>query len=71
MSLNFAITSFFLSVCFAFCSLGGRLVWLQVLESERFTDVAENARKNFSTIKARRGDIVDSKGNSSNHKVCS
>ena len=53
----------FLSVCFAFCSLGGRLVWLQVLESERFTDVAENARKNFSTIKARRGDIVDSKGN--------
>ena len=53
----------FLSVCFAFCSLGGRLIWLQVYEAERFTEVAEIARKNFATIKARRGDIVDSKGN--------
>ena len=53
----------FLSVCFAFCSLGGRLVWLQVFESDRFSEVAEVARKNFATIKARRGDIVDSKGN--------
>ena len=53
----------FLSVCFAFGSLGGRLVWLQVFEADRFSNVAEGARKNFSTIKARRGDIVDAKGN--------
>lgn len=53
----------FLSVCFAFCSLGGRLIWLQVIESDRFTSVAKIARKNFVSIKARRGDIVDSKGN--------
>ena len=33
----------FLSVCFAFCSLGGRLVWLQVFESDRFSEVAEVA----------------------------
>ena len=53
----------FFSVCFAFGSLGGRLIWLQVFEAERFSNVAEGARKNFSTIKARRGDIVDAKGN--------
>jgi cell division protein FtsI (penicillin-binding protein 3)/stage V sporulation protein D (sporulation-specific penicillin-binding protein) len=53
----------FISVCFAFCSLGGRLIWLQVIESDRFTNVAKTARKNFVSIKARRGDIVDSKGN--------
>ena len=53
----------FSSVCFAFCSLGGRLIWLQVVESERFTSVAKVARKNFVSVKARRGDIVDSKGN--------
>jgi cell division protein FtsI (penicillin-binding protein 3)/stage V sporulation protein D (sporulation-specific penicillin-binding protein) len=53
----------FFSVCFAFCSLGGRLIWLQVIEADRFSTVAEVARKNFTTIKARRGDIVDAKGN--------
>ncbi|OUU26594.1 MAG: peptidoglycan glycosyltransferase [Verrucomicrobia bacterium TMED44] len=53
----------FSSVCFGFCSLGGRLIWLQVVESERFTSVAKVARKNFVSVKARRGDIVDSKGN--------
>lgn len=53
----------FLSVCFAFCTIGGRLVWLQVFEAKRFNEVAETARKNFYTIKAKRGDIVDSKGN--------
>ena len=48
---------------FRLCSLGGRLIWLQVYEAERFTEVAEIASQNFATIKARRGDIVDSKGN--------
>ena len=52
----------FCSVIFAFCSVGGRLVWLQVWNAERYSEIASNARKKVSTIKARRGDIVDSKG---------
>jgi len=53
----------FFAVFFAFCSLGGRLVYLQVIKSEDYTQLANQARKNFIEIKARRGDIVDSKGN--------
>ena len=53
----------FFAVFFAFCSLGGRLVYLQVYKSDDYTELANKARKNFIEIKARRGDIVDSKGN--------
>jgi len=53
----------FFAVFFAFCSLGGRLVYLQVYKSDDYTELANQARKNFIEIKARRGDIVDSKGN--------
>ena len=53
----------FFAVFFAFCSLGGRLVYLQVYKSDDYTKLANQARKNFIEIKARRGDIVDSKGN--------
>ena len=38
------------------------MVWLQVWNAERYSEIASNARKKVSTIKARRGDIVDSKG---------
>ena len=41
----------------------GRLVWLQVWNADKYTEIASSARKKVSTIKARRGDIVDSKGN--------
>ena len=53
----------FFSIIFAFCSVGGRLVWLQVWNADKYTEIASSARKKVSTIKARRGDIVDSKGN--------
>jgi len=53
----------FFAVTFAFCSLGGRLVYLQVFKGDDYTELANQARKNFIEIKARRGDIVDSKGN--------
>ena len=43
--------------------MGGRLVYLQVFKADNFAEFAKGARKNFVTLKARRGDIVDSKGN--------
>ena len=53
----------FFAVSFAFCSLGGRLVYLQLFKATDYSELANGARKNFIEIKARRGDIVDSKGN--------
>ena len=53
----------FFGVVFAFCSVGGRLVWLQVWNADKYAEIASNARKKFRVIKARRGDVVDSKGN--------
>ncbi len=53
----------FFAVSVSFCSLGGRLIYLQVFRANDFTDIASGTRKNIVTLKARRGDIVDSKGN--------
>jgi cell division protein FtsI/penicillin-binding protein 2 len=53
----------FFAVSITFCSLGGRLVYLQVFKANDFSKFAQNARKNVVTLKARRGDIVDRKGN--------
>ena len=53
----------FFAVSITFCSLGGRLVYLQVFKANEFVGFAQGARKNFVTLKARRGDIVDRKGN--------
>ena len=53
----------FFAVSITFCSLGGRLVYLQVFRSNDFSEFADGARKNVVKIKARRGDIVDRKGN--------
>ncbi len=53
----------FFAISITFCSLGGRLVYLQVFKAGEFTEFAQGARKNFVTLKARRGDIVDRKGN--------
>ena len=53
----------FFAISITFCSLGGRLVYLQVFKANDFTEFAQSARKNFVTLKARRGDIVDRKGN--------
>jgi cell division protein FtsI/penicillin-binding protein 2 len=53
----------FFGVVLAFCSVGGRLIWLQVWNADKYAEIASNARKKFQVIKARRGDVVDSKGN--------
>jgi len=53
----------FFAIFLTFCSLGGRLFHLQVVNSEKYESFAHNARKNFIPISARRGDLVDRKGN--------
>ena len=52
----------FFAILLTFCTLGGRLLHLQVWQSERYTELASNARKNFIKEEARRGDIIDRKG---------
>ncbi len=51
------------SIFLVFCLLGGRLVYLQVVKGPALLESAESARKNFSAMRARRGDVVDAKGN--------
>ena len=53
----------FVSIIFAFTFIGVRLYFLQVLKSEKYTEFAQGARKNFISVESRRGDIVDKKGN--------
>ena len=53
----------FASIIFAFSFLGGRLYYLQIYNSDKYSQFANGARKNFISIDARRGDIVDKKGN--------
>ena len=53
----------FAAITCVFCSLAGRLVYLQVVKGDALRDSAQNARQNFSVLLARRGDIVDAKGN--------
>ena len=49
----------FLAILLTFCTLGGRLLHLQVWQSDKYTNLASNARKNFIHEEARRGDIED------------
>ena len=53
----------FFAIFLTFCSLGGRLFHLQVVNSEKYENFALNARKNFIPVSARRGDLVDRRGN--------
>ena len=59
-SYRFYLT--FFAVLLTFCTLGGRLLHLQVWESNRYGQLAESVRKNFIREQARRGDILDRKG---------
>lgn len=59
-SFRFYLT--FIAILITFCTLGGRLLHLQVWQSDKYSELAANARKNFIYEKARRGDIVDRKG---------
>ena len=46
----------------AFALLLGRLYWLQVVESDRYRNLAENNRLRLRTVRAPRGLILDRKG---------
>ena len=61
--LSFRFYFVFFLVILAFCSLGVRLVHLQVINAEKYSQIANGARKNFIPLQARRGDVVDRKGN--------
>ncbi|MBP2687321.1 MAG: mrdA, partial [Deltaproteobacteria bacterium] len=45
-----------------FALLLGRLYWLQVVESDRYRNLAENNRLRLRTVRAPRGLILDRKG---------
>ncbi len=51
------------AIGFAFCILIGRLFYLHVWQHAELLEHVQNNRKMVQVIKARRGDIVDSKGN--------
>ena len=53
----------FFAVILAFTSLAGRLVQLQVSDAGKYKKIALGIRENFITTPARRGDVVDRKGN--------
>jgi len=51
------------AVAFAFCVLLGRLFYLHVWEQEELMEHVSSNRKMINVIEARRGNIVDSRGN--------
>jgi len=51
------------AVAFAFCILLGRLFYLHVWEQEQLLEHVANNRKMVKVVEARRGNIVDSRGN--------
>ena len=64
VSLPYRFYLTFFAVLLTFCTLGGRLLHLQVWQSEKYSKLAASARQNFIKEEARRGDIVDRKGES-------
>ena len=52
-----------MAVAFAFCVLLGRLFYLHVWEQAELLEHVEGNRKMVSVIEARRGNIVDARGN--------
>ncbi|HAV14671.1 MAG TPA: peptidoglycan glycosyltransferase [Opitutae bacterium] len=51
------------AVAFAFCVLLGRLFYLHVWEQEELMEHVSSNRKMVTVVEARRGNIVDSRGN--------
>ena len=60
---SFRFYSVFLVVFLVFCSFLGRLAYLQVLERPNLLEIVQGNRKNFLALEAKRGDVVDEKGN--------
>lgn len=50
-------------VAFAFCVLLGRLFYLHVLDQESLREHVESNRKMVNVVEARRGNVVDARGN--------
>jgi stage V sporulation protein D (sporulation-specific penicillin-binding protein) len=55
---------FWLYVCILICFalLVGRLIWVQVIQGSRFSDLAVGTRTRGVKVEAKRGDIVDRNG---------
>lgn len=51
------------AVAFAFCVILGRLFFLHVLDQQTLSEHVAANRKTFSVIEARRGNILDARGN--------
>ncbi|MFQ3242470.1 MAG: cell division protein FtsI/penicillin-binding protein 2, partial [Lentimonas sp.] len=51
------------AVAFAFCVLLGRLFYLHVWEQKELLEHVENNRKMVQVVEARRGNVVDNRGN--------
>ena len=60
---SFRFYSVFLVVFSVFCTFLGRLAYLQVWERPNLLEIVQGNRKNFATLQAKRGNIVDEKGN--------
>ena len=52
-----------LSISLMFSGLMGRLVYLQAVKHEEYSKIANGNRKSSLTLSARRGNILDSRGN--------
>lgn len=57
------VTLVLTSIALAFCVLLGRLFYLHIYEREKLLEHVQNNRKMVQVIKARRGNIIDSRGN--------
>ena len=60
---NYRIVVLASLVLLCFGGLGARLVWLHVIDREELLAMVEKARREVTIQKARRGDILDNKGN--------
>ena len=60
---NYRIILLALGVIGCFCGLGVRLVFLHVIDREELVRVVEKARRQIISQNARRGDIMDARGN--------
>ncbi|MBS0631336.1 MAG: penicillin-binding protein 2 [Verrucomicrobia bacterium] len=60
---NYRIVLLAVGIFGCFAGLGTRLVFVHVIEREKYLDGLERARRQIIVEKARRGDIVDSRGN--------
>lgn len=59
--IRFACLTFVISACFV--ALLGRLIHLHLIEGEKLARIVEQNRERFEEINARRGNIVDRRGN--------